>query len=56
MGRFGAKMRFDARVTPVEPVISGLAAAGSLADVTVSEPSLEDVIGAIYAGAETENG
>ena len=56
VGRFGAKMRFDARVTPVEPVISALAAAGSLADVTVSEPSLEDVIGAIYARAEAEDG
>ena len=55
VGRFGAKMRFDARVTPVEPVISALASAGSLADVTVSEPSLEDVIGAIYARAEAEN-
>ena len=52
VGRYGAKMRFDTRVTPVEPVISGLAAAGSLADVTVSEPSLEDVISAIYARTE----
>ncbi len=52
VGRYGAKMRFDTRITPVEPVISGLAAAGSLADVTVSEPSLEDVISAIYARTE----
>ena len=49
------RMRFDTRVTPVEPVISGLAAAGSLADLTVSEPSLEDVIRAIYARTETES-
>ena len=55
VGRYGAKMRFDTRVTPVEPVISGLAAAGSLADVTVSEPSLENVISAIYARTETES-
>lgn len=56
VGRFGAKMRFDTRDTPVAPVISSLAAAGSLADVTVSEPSLEEVIGAIYAGAGSEDG
>ncbi len=56
VGRYGAKMRFDTRVTPVEPVIGGLAAAGSLADVTVSEPSLEEVIGAIYGQAESKDG
>ena len=56
VGRYGAKLRFDTRETPVEPVISGLAAAGSLADVTVSEPSLEDVISAIYERTETESG
>ncbi len=56
VGRYGAKMRFDTRVTPVGPVIGGLAAAGSLADVTVSEPSLEEVIGAIYARAESKDG
>ena len=56
VGRYGAKLRFDTRETPVEPVISGLAAAGSLADVTVSEPSLEDVISAIYERTETKSG
>lgn len=56
VGRYGAKMRFDTRVTPVEPVIGSLAAAGSLADVTVSEPSLEEVIGAIYGQAESKDG
>ncbi len=56
VGRYGAKLRFDTRETPVEPVISGLAAAGSLADVTVSEPSLEDVISAIYERTETKVG
>ena len=56
VGRYGAKMRFDTRVTPVEPVIGGLAAAGSLADVTVSEPSLEEVIGEIYGQAEIGDG
>lgn len=56
VGRFGAKLRFDVRTTPVEQVLSGLASAGNLVDVTVSDPSLEDVIRTIYARGEVENG
>lgn len=48
VGTFGAKLRFDVRETPVERVMAALAAAGSLVDVTVSDPSLEDVIRTIY--------
>ncbi len=48
MGTFGAKLRFDVRETPVERVMAALAAAGSLVDVTVSDPSLEEVIRTIY--------
>jgi ABC-2 type transport system ATP-binding protein len=48
MGTFGAKLRFDARETPVERVMAALAGAGSLVDVTVSDPSLEEVIRTIY--------
>lgn len=48
VGAFGAKLRFDVRETPVEQVMSALAAAGSLVDVTVSDPSLEEVIRTIY--------
>ncbi|RLT41497.1 MAG: ATP-binding cassette domain-containing protein [Chloroflexi bacterium] len=48
VGTFGAKLRFDVRKTPVERVMAALAAAGSLVDVTVSDPSLEEVIRTIY--------
>ena len=48
VGTFGAKLRFDVRETPVERVMAALAAAGSLVDVTVSDPSLEEVIRTIY--------
>ena len=48
VGTFGAKLRFDVRQTPVERVMAALASAGSLVDVTVSDPSLEEVIRTIY--------
>jgi len=48
VGTFGAKLRFDVRQTPVERVMAALAGAGSLVDVTVSDPSLEEVIRTIY--------
>ena len=52
--RYGAKLRFDTRSTPVGQVIAQLAEAGSLVDVTISDPSLEDVIRTIYQ-QETES-
>lgn len=51
VGHYGAKLRFDTRQTPVEAVISRLAAAGDLVDITISDPSLEEVIRSIYNGA-----
>jgi ABC-2 type transport system ATP-binding protein len=48
VGRYGVKLRFETRQTPVEGVIARLAAAGSLVDVTITDPSLEEVIRAIY--------
>ena len=48
VGRYGAKLRFDTRQTPVEAAISRLAQAGDLVDVTISDPSLEQVIRTIY--------
>lgn len=47
-GRYGLKLRFDTRETPVDQVISRLAAAGNLVDLTISDPSLEEVIRTIY--------
>jgi ABC-2 type transport system ATP-binding protein len=46
--RYGAKLRFDTQETPVGAVIARLAEAGSMVDVTISDPSLEEVIRAIY--------
>lgn len=48
VGKYGVKMRFDTRQTPVEGVIASLASAGSLVDVTISDPTLEEVIRTIY--------
>lgn len=50
VGRYGVKLRFDTRQTPAEAIISRLAEAGNLVDVTISDPSLEEVIRAIYEG------
>jgi ABC-2 type transport system ATP-binding protein len=54
-GRYGVKLQFDTRLTPVEGVISRLAEAGSLVDVTISDPSLEEVIRRIYQEVERLN-
>jgi ABC-type uncharacterized transport system ATPase subunit len=54
--RYGIKLRFDTRQTAVGKVIAQLADAGSLVDVTISDPSLEEVIRAIYQETEFNNG
>jgi ABC-2 type transport system ATP-binding protein len=51
--RYGVKLRFDTRETPVGAVIARLTEVGDVVDVTISDPSLEEVIRAIYQ--ETEN-
>jgi ABC-2 type transport system ATP-binding protein len=48
VGRYGVKLRFDTRQTGVEGVISRLAERGNLIDITISDPSLEEVIRSIY--------
>ncbi len=52
-GKYGVKLRFDTRKTPVDGVIARLASAGNLLDVTISDPSLEEVIRTIYEENET---
>ena len=47
-GRYGAKLRFDTRTTPAEALVARLAAMGGLVDITITDPSLEEVIRAIY--------
>jgi ABC-2 type transport system ATP-binding protein len=46
---YGVKLQFDSSVTPVENVIAQLAQAGSIVDITISDPPLEEVIRAIYS-------
>ena len=55
IGHYGVKLRFDTRQTQVEGVIARLASAGALVDVTISDPSLEEVIRAIYLESETQD-
>jgi len=50
---YGVKLQFDAHATRVEDVIAQLGRAGSIVDITISDPPLEQVIRAIYS--ETEN-
>lgn len=51
VGTYGVKLRFDTRQTPVEWVIERLAEGGNLVDITISDPTLEEVIRAIYKEA-----
>src|SRR5512142_1920968 len=51
---YGVKLHFDTRAMPVDQVIARLAAAGSIVDITISDPPLEDVIRQIYG--ETSDG
>jgi ABC-2 type transport system ATP-binding protein len=48
VGRYGVKLRFDTRATPVDAIIALLAERGSLVDITITDPSLEEVIRTIY--------
>ena len=47
-GQYGVKLRFDSHKTPVEKVLSHLTDAGSVVDITISDPPLEEVIAKIY--------
>jgi len=48
IGRYGVKLRFDTRHTPVERVITELSARGRVMDINISDPPLEEVIAKIY--------
>ncbi|NWG07372.1 MAG: ATP-binding cassette domain-containing protein [Chloroflexi bacterium] len=48
VGHYGVKLRFDTRKTPVEKVLSHVTDAGSVVDITISDPPLEEVIAKIY--------
>jgi len=48
IGTYGVKLRFDAKLNPSDKVLSNLAEKGNLVDITISDPSLEEVIATIY--------
>ncbi len=48
VGHYGVKLRFDTQKTPVEKVLSHVTDAGSVVDITISDPPLEEVIAKIY--------
>jgi ABC-2 type transport system ATP-binding protein len=51
-GRYDAKLRFNTHETPVDEVIAQLAKLAHLVDVTIVDPSLEEVIRSIFESAE----
>jgi viologen exporter family transport system ATP-binding protein len=51
-GKYGVKLHFDTTKTPVEAILPRLTEAGTIVDITISDPELEEVIAKIYAEAE----
>ncbi|MEO8085067.1 MAG: ATP-binding cassette domain-containing protein, partial [Ardenticatenales bacterium] len=48
---YGLKLRFDTQVTAVESILAHIGALGGVEDMTISDPSLEDVIRVMYEQA-----
>jgi len=48
VGRYGVKLRFDTRATPVDKVIADISSRGQVMDINISDPPLEEVIAKIY--------
>ncbi|MBI3740868.1 MAG: ABC transporter, partial [Chloroflexi bacterium] len=53
VGKYGVKLNLDVRVARIDAVLARLADAGELVDVTISDPSLEEVIREIYGENKT---
>jgi len=53
-GKYGVKLRFDTGELPVDTVLARLAEKGSLVDINIADPSLEEVIAAIYQEVESD--
>ncbi len=51
-GEYGVKLQFDTRQTPVENVMQQLLAAHPVADITVNDPPMEEIIRNIYQSPE----
>ena len=52
VGRYGVKLRFDTRKTPVDQVMTMLSSRGQLMDINISDPPLEEIIAKIYEANE----
>jgi ABC-2 type transport system ATP-binding protein len=52
VGHYGVKLKFDAQRMPVEKVLAHLTKVGSVVDITISDPPLEEVIAKIYQEAQ----
>jgi len=48
VGRYGVKLAFETRFSPADVILPRLSAAGTLVDITISDPPLEEVIAMIY--------
>jgi ABC-2 type transport system ATP-binding protein len=53
-GKYGVKLHFDTAKTPVEAIMPRLSQAGTIVDITIADPELEEVIAKIYAEAENQ--
>jgi ABC-2 type transport system ATP-binding protein len=51
-GRYGVKLSFDTQTTTADVVLGLISAAGTVVDITISDPPLEEVIGLIYEQAD----
>jgi ABC-2 type transport system ATP-binding protein len=48
VGRYGVKLRFDTRKTPVDKVMTMLSSRGQVMDINISDSPLEEIIAKIY--------
>jgi len=47
-GRYGVKLRFDTQIETTDTILGLISAAGTVVDITISDPPLEEVIGLLY--------
>ncbi|MBV6396182.1 MAG: Vitamin B12 import ATP-binding protein BtuD [Anaerolineales bacterium] len=52
VGNYGVKLKFDTQRISVEKVLAHLTDSGSVVDITISDPPLEEVIAKIYQEAK----
>ena len=53
-GQYGVKLRFDTGLTPVDDILARLTDKGSVVDITISDPPLEQIIARIYEQAAAD--